>query len=1305
MLSKPWSVRSFVVAFCSLQAKSVLPKQRIFTNAGIVLSALCLLPAGACAQSVESVPPSARVAVHIGAPGDGSPGVTAVIGAPSRARNSSIGRSATASTSTPVAAIPQFSLAAGSYPSAQSLTITDATPGATIYYSTNGTIPSASSSVYSGAITVSASEVVVAIATAPGYTVSPFNMAGYFIATSSSRFIYTLAGNDSWGYTGDGGSATLAQINEPFGTAMDSTGNLYIVDDGNNAIRKIAANTGIITTIAGNGVAGHTGDNGPASSAELYWPTAIAIDGSDNIYVAEVGDDVIRRIDASSGVISTYASGLLNVYALALDTAGNLYVAGGLNIIKIAAGTGTPTIFAAISNAHGVALDSLGNLYATDPNNHVIRKVAAGTGIVTIVAGVSGGGCASTSGDGGPALNASLCNPAQIGIDGQNNLYFADAANGVIQEVDAQTGIINTIAGVWRQAQTLSGDGYPATDVWLPDPRFISVDAAGNVYLSSSSVSRVQKITVLGAPPTQTTPTPTFSLPSGSYASPQTVSVSDTAPGAAYYVSLFDDGSYAPAEAITNREGFHGAFDVIGSIDMTVVAVAPGYLPSAPATASYSITSTPTTVISTIAGDGSRGFPQSGGPATGVGIGMPSGVAIDRGGNVYIADVNNNVVYKKDAATGNLSLVAGTGSGGYSGDNGPATSAQLNSPSGLAVDASGNVYIADNFNDRVRMVSAQTGIITTIAGPGSAASLGDGGPATQAYLAQPAGLAFDSAGNLYIADSFNDRIRMIAAQTGIISTVAGGGNGIQLGDGGPATQATLDYPTGLAIDSSGNIYIADQNNGRIRVVTAQTGIITTIGGNGDQGTDGDGGPATQAEVWPGLGIAVDAQGNVYASSWPGEVRKISKADGTITLYAGNGYCSWGGDGGSATVAGLCEPQGLALDSGGSLYISDFFNARIRKATVNNTPVAATPVISLPSGTYSSQQTVAITDATANATIYYTTDGTTPTTGSTVYSGPITVSHNETLQAIAVASGYGTSAVASATYTINVPVATTPTVTVVPASSSVSTNQTLSVAVTVSGGAGNPTPTGSVTLASGSYSSGAVALSGGSATISIPAGSLSTGSDTLTAAYAPDSASTAVYNNASGTAAVSVVAATFSMSASAVTITPGGSGTSTVTVSSTTGYAGAVSFTCAVTSSPAGAIDTPSCTVSQTVTLSASATSGTATVSVNSTAASASMSVPLFDDGKRWAAGGGAALAAILFFLVPRRRRLLRTLAGLALVAAFAGSLAACGGGGGTKSTQQMNPGTTAGAYTITVTGTGNDVAKTTTTATFTLTVH
>ena len=310
-------------------------------------------------------------------------------------------------------------------------------------------------------------------------------------------------------------------------------------------------------------------------------------------------------------------------------------------------------------------------------------------------------------------------------------------------------------------------------------------------------------------------------------------------------------------------------------------------------------------------------------PGTSAGIYNPQAVAVDKAGNVFFADADH-VVLRLDAGTGVLTLVAGTGVAGFSGDDGLAINAQLNNPAGIAVDAAGSVYIADAGNNRIRRVS--NGVIATVAGSGPAgldfeSFGGDNGPAANARLANPRGVAVDPAGNLYIADRDNSRIRKVS--NGIITTIAGTGTFGVTGDNGPATSAQLAVPGAVAIDSAGTIYIVDSS--RIRKVS--NGVITTAAGNGTCGFSGDNGPAISAQLCPPGGIALDASGNLYIADGSARIRKVS--GGVITTVAGNGTNTFSGDNGPALSAGF-DPSAVAIDSGGNLYIADAGNNRIRK---------------------------------------------------------------------------------------------------------------------------------------------------------------------------------------------------------------------------------------------------------------------------------------------------------------------------------------------------------------------------------------
>jgi len=339
-----------------------------------------------------------------------------------------------------------------------------------------------------------------------------------------------------------------------------------------------------------------------------------------------------------------------------------------------------------------------------------------------------------------------------------------------------------------------------------------------------------------------------------------------------------------------------------------------------------------TSVITTVAGNGGFGFGGDGGPAPSALLANPYGVAVDAQGNLFVADSANHRIRKVGPA-GIITTVAGTGAPGYSGDGGPAPSAQLAFPFGVAVDGQGDLFIADTYNHRIRKVSP-AGTITTVAGSGSTGNFGggysgDGGPAASAQLRFPQGVTADNQGNIFIADSENDRIRMVNP-AGIITTVAGTGIGGYNGDGGPATGAQLFTPLGVLVDAQGNLFIADSDNARVRKVSP-AGIITTVAGTGNFNHSGDGGPATSAELDSPSALAVDGQGNLFVAEWAAfTVRKVSP-DGIITTVAGIAYSDgYSGDGGPATSAELTEIFGVAVNAQGTLYIADRVNQRVRQ---------------------------------------------------------------------------------------------------------------------------------------------------------------------------------------------------------------------------------------------------------------------------------------------------------------------------------------------------------------------------------------
>jgi hypothetical protein len=398
--------------------------------------------------------------------------------------------------------------------------------------------------------------------------------------------------------------------------------------------------------------------------------------------------------------------------------------------------------------------------------------------------------------------------------------------------------------------------------------------------------------------------TPTISPSGGTFTSSQTVTLADTTPNATIHYTL--DGTTPTSASPT----YSTTLTVSTTETINAIASLASYLDSAVASASFTINIPSNSgIITTVVGNGTQGYSGEGVPATNAELGFPCGIAFDSSGNLYIADAGYSRILKVTPA-GVTSTFAGNGTYGYSGDGGQATNAELAFPTGIAFDGSGNLYIADPFTYTVRKVTPG-GVISTVAGNGNpGGNTGDGGQATKTALNNPYAIAFDSSGNFYFTNE--GAIRKVTPG-GVISTVVAG----------------LDNLMGIAFDSSGNLYIADAGLSRIYMVTPG-GVLSTVAGNGRQGYSGDGGQATNAELNSPHGVAIDSSGNLYiADEYAYCIRKVTPG-GVISTVAGNGIRGYSGDGGQATNAELFSPYGLTFDSSGNLYLSDYYNSRIRE---------------------------------------------------------------------------------------------------------------------------------------------------------------------------------------------------------------------------------------------------------------------------------------------------------------------------------------------------------------------------------------
>ena len=780
--------------------------------------------------------------------------------------------------------------------------------------------------------------------------------------------IDTLAGTGQEGGGGDGGPASQAEFRFPRSLALDPTGNIYVVDTRNHRIRRIDT-AGVISTFAGTGEEGDGGDGGPATQARLCYPAGVAADAAGNVYVADSCNSRVRKID-TAGLITTIAgtggqgsegddgpateARLALPVAVATDTRGNLYVAEGGShrirridangVITTFAGTGIPgyggdggpASRARLAYPAGVAADPAGNVYIADSWNHRIRRVSSSGTISTF----AGSGEPGDGGDGGPAVQAQLAYPAAVAPDTRGNVYVVSyvpgSKNRRIRKIDAG-GTISAFAGAGDQGH--GGDGDPAPAARLAYPLGVVADAAGNVYIADTRNVRVRVVR----------PGLQLSVALGASGESVVLVVSEggvlkredrpvlegsevtAGNGSSYSLTKRSDGvivaTYVPQSQRVRLTGGEVTLtrdeDGTWRIDGGPVRNGHRHLHLGRefvlefADGNWNLAQY---VIDTVAG--TTEVPE-GVQAIAATFSRLTNLAVDALGNVYVTERYGHRI-RRIGPSGIVTTFAGTGDWGVGGDGGPASQAALNSPAGMAVDASGNMYVAEREGRRVRRIEASS-VIATFAGTGECCYSGDGGPATEARFDNPSGIAVDSRGNVYLIDRGNARIRRIDSES-IVTTFAGTGDWGVDGDGGPATEAQL-APTGIAVDRSGNVYVAQGPYNRVRKIDA-SGVISTFAGTGEEGYSGDGGPAAQARLHRPRRVAVDLVGNVYVVD--ARNRRIRRVDssGTITTVAGTGDCCYSGDGGPAVEARLEEPTAVAVDPTGNLFVTS--RHRIRR---------------------------------------------------------------------------------------------------------------------------------------------------------------------------------------------------------------------------------------------------------------------------------------------------------------------------------------------------------------------------------------
>ncbi len=1078
--------------------------------------------------------------------------------------------------------------------------------------------------------------------------------------------------------------ALQASIGFAESVAQDTTGNLYISDFYSSQVFRVST-TGTLTVVAGNGTLGYSGDGGLATSAALSNPGGVFVDGSGNIFIADTGNSVIREVVASTGNIQTVA--------------GNFAAGPGYS------GDRGLATSAQLNDPFGVFVDGPGNIFIADTSNNVVREVVAGTGNIQTVAGnfALGGGY---SGDLGPATSAQLFLPEAVFVDAAGNIFIADTLNSVIRVVDPGTasvviaGVtipatdIATIAGTYYNSGSgtacqFTGDNGAATSAFLCLPAGIFVDGSENVYIADTANYAIREV---GSGGTITTVAGTL----GSF-------------------GYSGDGA-ATAALLNYPSGVtvDGAGDIfIADTDNFVVREV--------------IASTGD--IQAFAGNNTLAYSGDGFPATSAALNFPGGAFVDGAGNVYIADLNNSAIRVfnpgSQAVTiagvtiqpGDIATVAGNGipcavpAPGGCGDGGPATSAELNFPYAVFLDASGNIYIADTGlilteNSAIRVVNTgasvitiagvtiQPGTIQTVVGTlGTAGYAGDGGAPTSAQLSNPQGVVLDASGNIFIADTENSAIRVVntgaaplvigavTIQPNTIGTVAGTpptacpDTSTGCGDNSAANAAFLDFPTGISVDSADDIFIADSSSSAVRVVNPSTlnavtiagttippgDILTVAGTLGKNGYSGDNGAPAAALLNTPFGVSVDSLGNIFiADTDNSAIREVVAVATTIQTIAGTGTAGFSGDGGSATSAALNGPESVVLGGSGNIFIADSQSSRIRQLTSTVSVIVAPASATVPAGL--TQQFLATVTGASNANVTWQVNAMTggnATVGSIstagLYQAPAAVP-SSAITVTAISDANGTT---SGSALVTIAASSAPGISVSTSRSGVTvvyTTNTQAFTATVTGESNTAVNWAVNGVAGGNATIGTIDTTGlYTAPSAVPSPALVT----ITAVSQADS-------TVSGSYPITIVTAPAASQPGSQTVAPGGTANFSISLNANTGNPhNPITLSCLQSSLPTGA----SCTFTPpTITPSSSAVSFSLAVKVPSGAAALQQPHAPWLATQTWVTF--SPLAGILLLAGKRRKQHQRWL-WLAMMCIFLVAVIACGGGSGTTTSNPV----------------------------------